>query len=602
MTSTSRTKVVVRKLPPTLSEDAFRQALPASILDRCTWLAYYVGKHGSKRTVPSRAYLNFKRMDDVLEFCSFFHDYLFVSERGSHFRAQVEFAPFQGVPKARQRKDPREGTIDTDADYLEFLQELNKPVEPLPSAEVQLERREAEEKETNVNSGAAPIIITPLMQYLKLKSEEKRSRSTQQKGNQRVAVASKPASAGGSSGKKERARGEKERKQGDKASKAERERDTVEVKRPLRPSSAAAGAQARADKVKEEGAKAGPSQVKSASSTPLDPPKAILQRRPQTAVGAGVALAALRGALSSAPAGGERGRRAPKGSSALAPDERGADLDMAKSDEAQPGHPSKGGRSGPDGGRGTKGSDCNKEARKNQNRATAIAVQSAAPEVAPPPKERKITILKASQSAIDAAPSQGPTPNPRPASGRYKASQSGDSISSSRGSQQQGRNAPGNLGQSSANAAPPSLLATDPAAATTALEKSVHSGSKKDKPKCGSAKESRKDKQREKCDKGLDKKDRPDQQLWAPRGQRAVESGAGAGQGVTTVEDSGEGETGVTVPNEIIPSPSSGRGRSRTSRVGGRGGRGRAGPGRGRVEDVDTAIEGGVQVWVAVPK
>lgn len=49
----------------------------------------------------------------------------------------------------------------------------------------------------------------------------------------------------------------------------------------------------------------------------------------------------------SAPAGGERGRRAPKGSSALAPDERGADLDMAKSDEAQPGHPSKGGRSGP---------------------------------------------------------------------------------------------------------------------------------------------------------------------------------------------------------------------------------------------------------------
>lgn len=112
----------------------------------------------------------------------------------------------------------------------------------------------------------------------------------------------------------------------------------------------------------------------------------------------------------------------------------------------------------------------------------------------------------------------------------------------SRGSQQQGRNAPGNLGQSSANAVPPSLLATDPAAATTALEKSVHSGSKKDKPKCGSAKESRKDKQREKCDKGLDKKDRPDQQLWAPRGQRAVESGAGAGQGVTTVEDSGEGE------------------------------------------------------------
>lgn len=49
------------------------------------------------------------------------------------------------MPKPCDKKDPREGTISKDPDYLEFLKLISQPVENLPSAEIQLERREAEQ-------------------------------------------------------------------------------------------------------------------------------------------------------------------------------------------------------------------------------------------------------------------------------------------------------------------------------------------------------------------------------------------------------------------------------------------------------------------------
>ena len=49
------------------------------------------------------------------------------------------------MPKPCDKKDPREGSITKDPDYLEFLELLAQPVENLPSAEIQLERREVEQ-------------------------------------------------------------------------------------------------------------------------------------------------------------------------------------------------------------------------------------------------------------------------------------------------------------------------------------------------------------------------------------------------------------------------------------------------------------------------
>ncbi|XP_048135306.1 uncharacterized protein LOC115728987 isoform X3 [Rhodamnia argentea] len=97
-----------------------------------------------------------------------------LARAGAQFKTIVEYAPFQRVPAQRLRKDSREGTLITDPEYIEFLKFLVKPVENLPSVEIQLERREAE------RSGAAegvPIVTTPLMDYVRRKRASKRSRT-----------------------------------------------------------------------------------------------------------------------------------------------------------------------------------------------------------------------------------------------------------------------------------------------------------------------------------------------------------------------------------------------------------------------------------------
>lgn len=82
----------------------------------------------------------------VLVVCVF-EDVIFVVSfgLGAQFKAIVEYAPSQRVPKPSDKKDPREGSISKDPDYLEFLKVIAQPVENLPSAEIQLERREAEQ-------------------------------------------------------------------------------------------------------------------------------------------------------------------------------------------------------------------------------------------------------------------------------------------------------------------------------------------------------------------------------------------------------------------------------------------------------------------------
>jgi hypothetical protein len=43
---------------------------------------------------------------------------------GNESRAVVEFAPYQRIPKEIKAIDTRQGTIDQDQDYLDFLESL----------------------------------------------------------------------------------------------------------------------------------------------------------------------------------------------------------------------------------------------------------------------------------------------------------------------------------------------------------------------------------------------------------------------------------------------------------------------------------------------
>ncbi|CAK7344725.1 unnamed protein product [Dovyalis caffra] len=126
---------------------------------------YLVQNDSHKHQRYSRAYIDFKNPEDVLEFAGFFHGHVFVNEKGSQFKAIVEYAPYQRVPKRCTKKDDREGTIYRDPDYLEFLKLIAKPAQNLHSSEIQLERKEAEESEA---AKKAPI-STPLMEFVRQK-------------------------------------------------------------------------------------------------------------------------------------------------------------------------------------------------------------------------------------------------------------------------------------------------------------------------------------------------------------------------------------------------------------------------------------------------
>ncbi|XP_022727405.1 regulator of nonsense transcripts UPF3-like isoform X1 [Durio zibethinus] len=164
-----RTKVVLRHLPPAITEAMLVEQVDSAFAGRYNWLSFRPGKSSQKHQSYSRAYIDFKRPQDVLEFAEFLNGHVFVNEKGAQFKTVVEYAPSQRVPKQWSKKDGREGTIFKDPEYLEFLEFLAKPVENLPSAEIQLERREAER--AGVPKGAP--IVTPLMDFVRQKRAAK---------------------------------------------------------------------------------------------------------------------------------------------------------------------------------------------------------------------------------------------------------------------------------------------------------------------------------------------------------------------------------------------------------------------------------------------
>ncbi|KAF7842799.1 regulator of nonsense transcripts UPF3-like isoform X1 [Senna tora] len=187
-----RTKVVLRHLPPTISRATLLDQIDATFEGRYNWVSVHPGKSrfgivfllvlelifSLKHQSYSTAYIDFKNPEDVIEFAEFFDGHVFVNEKGSQFKVIVEYAPSQRVPKHLSKKDVREGTIYKDSEYLEFLENLAKPIENLPSAEIQLERKEAE------RSGVAKDnpVVTPLMDFVRQKRASKGSRKSLSNG------------------------------------------------------------------------------------------------------------------------------------------------------------------------------------------------------------------------------------------------------------------------------------------------------------------------------------------------------------------------------------------------------------------------------------
>merc|ERR1712034_116700 len=89
---------------------------------------------------------------------------------GTEFVAVVEFAPNQ---KIGSKKDPKINTIDQDPDFLKFLELLEKGPEGIGNS-VEQTMEEIGFKEREAKAGRGPDKqMTPLIQFLKEKKEEK---------------------------------------------------------------------------------------------------------------------------------------------------------------------------------------------------------------------------------------------------------------------------------------------------------------------------------------------------------------------------------------------------------------------------------------------
>ncbi|XP_030754632.1 regulator of nonsense transcripts 3B-like [Sitophilus oryzae] len=155
------TKVVIRRLPPTMTQEQFLNQV--SPVPDYNYLYYVKGDMTLGENAFARAYINFVCPEDVYSFKERFDNYVFVDTKGHEYAAVVEFAPFQKIPKKRgkNRMDPKCNTIESDSYYLDFVAILSKPVEQdeKPEYTLQLNERSEEKKDTT----------TPLLEYIKNK-------------------------------------------------------------------------------------------------------------------------------------------------------------------------------------------------------------------------------------------------------------------------------------------------------------------------------------------------------------------------------------------------------------------------------------------------
>lgn len=125
------TRVVIRRLPPTMTEALFCEQIAVDGKLPANDEFYFVGPDWTLgQNASCRAYINFTNPADIFRFTDSYDGYTFVDSKGMEYQAVVEYAPFQGPLKARARKkDPKCGTIESDTHFIAFKEALEKEQE-----------------------------------------------------------------------------------------------------------------------------------------------------------------------------------------------------------------------------------------------------------------------------------------------------------------------------------------------------------------------------------------------------------------------------------------------------------------------------------------
>eukprot|EP00290_Baffinella_frigidus_P051833 CAMPEP_0180406964 /NCGR_PEP_ID=MMETSP0989-20121125/41460_1 /TAXON_ID=697907 /ORGANISM="non described non described, Strain CCMP2293" /LENGTH=182 /DNA_ID=CAMNT_0022410743 /DNA_START=41 /DNA_END=586 /DNA_ORIENTATION=- len=124
----------------------------------------------NKRVPTATLYLHLKNEEAVFGVHAKMEGHKVADGKGKEHKVLVEYAPFLKVPR-RKAVDKKEGTIEKEASYIAFLEELERRKEvKTESAEAWLERRDAEQKEAaEAAVGVIKVVHTPLLDFMREK-------------------------------------------------------------------------------------------------------------------------------------------------------------------------------------------------------------------------------------------------------------------------------------------------------------------------------------------------------------------------------------------------------------------------------------------------
>ena len=107
------TKIVVRHLPSKMTEPEFLEAVDP--LPECDYVRFVEADETLGNLGLTRAYINFKNVEDLYHFKEKFDGYVFIDKKGNEAQCLVEYAPFQKTPNVakRNKKDLKTNTIGT---------------------------------------------------------------------------------------------------------------------------------------------------------------------------------------------------------------------------------------------------------------------------------------------------------------------------------------------------------------------------------------------------------------------------------------------------------------------------------------------------------
>ncbi|KAL1607746.1 hypothetical protein SLS60_002682 [Paraconiothyrium brasiliense] len=224
-TPAPRLKLICRRLPPGLTRAEFETLLGEEWkvgAGKVDWLNYKKGKVSkdlAKPSKPSRAYIHVTQQpfvtglgDRVREVT--FHDAAKSFQDGALIGPPVlEFAPYMKLPGNRRRNDARQGTIDQDPEFKEFLESLTAPITKPAAPEGESAKEEK-------------VKTTPLIEALRERKANKEKPQKKGRGEHKDDAGEKRilAKAG-----KENVPGEKNRK----ATRAEKEKAQKEAVKAL---------------------------------------------------------------------------------------------------------------------------------------------------------------------------------------------------------------------------------------------------------------------------------------------------------------------------------------------------------------------------------